>query len=71
MIDLDALADEEAAKNARPCWVCVLPDRERLWVAEALKAGRSMSIIAKVLVKAGHAGASEHRIKSHKYKHAK
>lgn len=64
---LDALADEETQRKARPCWVCSLPERE--WVDKAIKEGRSMTVIAAVLVRQGHAEATEHRIKTHKYKH--
>jgi len=69
VIDLDALADEEAAKSKRPCWVCSIPERE--WVDSALAAGRSMPVIAAVLVRAGHTDATFHKIKTHKSKHAR
>ena len=69
MIDLDALADEETAKTAKPCWVCSIPERE--WVDKALREGRSMPVIAAVLVKAGHADATHHRVKNHKAKHVR
>lgn len=71
-IDLDALADAVAAKKARPCWVCSLPEKERLWVDKAIKAGRwSIPTIVQVLVDGQHSGATESRIKLHKYKHVR
>jgi hypothetical protein len=52
--DLDALADVEASKIKRgpPCWICSIPERE--WVEKAKKEGRSLTVIAAVLVRQGH-----------------
>lgn len=67
MIDLDALADEEAAKinPPHPCWVCSIP--ERAWVDKAKKDGRSVRVITAVLVKQGHSPemATKHRVGTH------
>jgi len=72
MLDLDALADGIEAKHERPCWVCSLPESDRLWVDKVLKDGtRSIPTIAGALKDKGHAMSTEHRIKGHKYKHVR
>lgn len=54
MTDLDAMADEEAPKHKSgvPCWACSIP--ERAWVEKARKEGRTLTVIAAVLIRNGH-----------------
>lgn len=67
VIDLDALADEEAARLRPPhqCWVCSIQERE--WVEKARREGRSIPVIQAVLIKQGHPQelATIYRIKTH------
>lgn len=71
--NLDALADEEAARlhPAPTCWVCSIP--ERVWVEKAKREGRSVPVIVAVLIRQGHPEefATEYRIKSHLAKHVR
>lgn len=73
MTDLDAIADEEASKRktGTPCWVCSIPERE--WVEKAKKEGRSVAVIAAVLVRQGHPEtmATRSRITNHCASHVR
>lgn len=72
-LDLDAIADEEAVKRkgGQPCWICSIP--ERAWVEKARKEGRTLTVIAAVLIRQGHSEeiATTHRIKGHMANHVR
>jgi hypothetical protein len=72
--DLDAVADEEATrlpKGGTPCWLCSIP--ERAWVEKARKEGRTLTVIAAVLVRQGHPKekATQGRIGGHLRNHVR
>jgi len=73
MTDLDALANEEAAKikRATACWACAIPERD--WIEKARKEGRSWTVIAAVLVRQGHPAemVKRHRLAYHLENHVR
>jgi hypothetical protein len=72
MTDLDALADEEATKIPKGgprCWACSIPERE--WLEKAYREGRTLAVIAAVLVRQGHADATKHKLKGHLANHVR
>lgn len=72
--DLNAIANEEAAKQHGPgvqCWVCSIPERE--WIEKARREGRTLPVIAATLVRVGHPKdkATVHRISNHLLNHVR
>lgn len=66
LMDLDAIAAEEVAKNPRggpKCWVCSFPKRE--WLERKRAEGLSYPVLARILVKAGYSEATFHKVKGH------
>jgi len=72
-MDLDAMADEETKGRHKgpPCWGCSIP--ERAWVEKARKEGRTLSVIAAVLIRNGHSPdeATTSRIGQHLRNHVR
>jgi hypothetical protein len=77
VIDLDALAAEARAEIAKPgskCWMCwTLPADQREWAERNRREGMSYSLIALVLLKAGHPkeNVTRHRLEHHLREHVK
>lgn len=73
MLDLDAIAEEEAnnARNARRgCWGCSLPEDVQAWIVKANAEGRQWTVMVKTLKRAGHKDATYAKLKNHLERHA-
>lgn len=74
MIDLDAIAAEEEEKIPGPgvkCWLCSIPERD--WVEKARREGRTLPVIAAVLVRQGYDKdrVGIHRLSNHLKRHVR